>query len=64
MRKVMPSNYRLFQVADLICTFELISLKNDNHILSKSEEVFFGSIRDMKKNYLKPLSKKKFQQNK
>lgn len=60
MRKVTPANYRLFQVADLICTFELISLKSEHHILSKSEESFFGSMRDMKKNYLKPLLKKKF----
>lgn len=60
MRKVTPANYRLFQVADLICTFELISLKNEQHILSKTEENFFGSMRDMKKNYLKPLRGKKF----
>ena len=60
IRKVTPVNYRLFQVADLICTFELISLKSEHHILSKSEENFFGSMRDMKKNYLKPMLKKKF----
>lgn len=28
VRKVFPSNYRLFQVADLICTLELINKKN------------------------------------
>lgn len=60
IRKVTPVNYRLFQVADLICTFELISLKSEHHILSKSEENFFGSMRDMKKNYSKPMLKKKF----
>ncbi|MBQ1995421.1 MAG: DUF3800 domain-containing protein [Clostridia bacterium] len=60
IRKVTPVNYRLFQVADLICTFELIYLKSEHHILSKSEENFFGSMRDMKKNYLKPMLKKKF----
>ncbi len=57
-RKVIPADYRLFQVADLICTLELIKLKNEHHILSKSEEDFFGSMRDMKKNYLKPIEKK------
>ena len=28
-RKVLPSEYRLFQVADLICTLELIRLKKE-----------------------------------
>ncbi len=60
-RKVLPVNYRMFQVADLVCTLELISMKNLNNMLSKSESAFFGSIRDLKKNYLKPLEKKKFQ---
>lgn len=60
MRKVLPADYRLFQVADLICTLELISLKNENHMLSKSEKDFFSSMRDMKKNYIKPLLKKRF----
>ena len=59
-RKVIPADYRLFQVADLICTLELVSMKEQRHILSKSEEGFFGSIRDMKKNYLKPLADKRF----
>lgn len=60
IRKVIPTDYRLFQVADLICTLELIDLKNKNHILSKSETEFFGSIRDMKKNYIKPILKKRY----
>ena len=59
-RKVLPADYRLFQVADLFCTLELICLKDTYHILSKSEEVFFGSMRDMKKNYLKPMLKKRY----
>ena len=59
-RKVLPADYRLFQVADLFCTLELICLKHQHHILSKSEEAFFGSIRDMKKNYLKPMLSKRY----
>lgn len=59
-RKVIPSQYKLFQVADLLCTFELIQLKMEYSTLSKSELSFFGNIRDLKKNYLKPLAKKKF----
>ena len=59
-RRVLPSNYRLFQVADLICTFELLRLKMEKHNLSKSEKLFFGSERDLKKNYLKQITKKAF----
>lgn len=63
-RKVLPSEYKLFQVADLCCTFELIRLKLDNSELSSSEKRFFGNNRDLKKNYLKPLSKKEFRYKK
>lgn len=59
-RKVMPENYKLFQVADLFCTMELVRLKIDNNMFSKSEEIFFGNKRDLKKNYLKPLKKKEW----
>ncbi len=57
-RKVMPADYRLFQVADLICTLKLTELKMEKHQLSKSEIFFFNDERTLKKNYLKPLSKK------
>lgn len=59
-RKVMPSEYKLFQAADLLCTIQLIRLKLENHTFSKSEKAFFGNIRDLKKNYIKPLSKKEW----
>ena len=59
-RKVMPSEYKLFQAADLLCTLELVRLKLENNMFSKSEKTFFGNIRDLKKNYLKPLSKKEW----
>ncbi len=58
-RKVMPSDYRLFQVADLVCTLKLTELKMQQHSLSKSELLFFGDERTLKKNYLKPISSKK-----
>lgn len=57
-RKVLPSEYRLFQVADLICTLKLTELKLKNHSLSKSEKYFFGDERTLKKNYLKPMKNK------
>lgn len=59
-RKVMPSQYKLFQVADLLCTMYLIQLKMEDNHLSKSELTFFGNQRDLKKNYLKPLSQKEW----
>ena len=59
-RKVMPAEYKLFQAADLLCTLELVKLKLENNMFSKSEKSFFGNIRDLKKNYLKPLSKKEW----
>lgn len=59
-RRVLPTEYKLFQVADLLCTMELIYLKLDNNLFSKSEMLFFGNIRDLKKNYLKPLRKKEW----
>ncbi|MBQ5361769.1 MAG: hypothetical protein IIU63_00335, partial [Clostridia bacterium] len=59
-RKVIPTDYRLFQVADLFCTLELICLKDEHHILSKSEQSFFGSMRDMRKNYMKPIHKLRY----
>ena len=58
-RRVKPSEYKLFQVADLMCTLELLSLKADSGSFSNSEKEFFTSVRDFKKNYLKPVLKKK-----
>ena len=57
-RKVIPADYRLFQVADLICTLKLTELKLSAHQLSKSELFFFQDERVFKKNYLKALDKK------
>lgn len=59
-RKVLPSEYKLFQAADLLCTMELIRLKLDNNSFTKSEMIFFGNLRDLRKNYLKPLQKKEW----
>lgn len=59
-RKVMPSEYKLFQVADFVCTMQLVKLKIGSSLFSKSEINFFGSPRDLKQNYLKPLKKKEW----
>lgn len=58
IRKVTPSDYSLFQAADMLCTLELAKAKTESVGLSKSEDAFFGSVRYLKKNYLKPISKK------
>lgn len=60
VRKVVPSDYRLFQVADLICTLELLSVKMENGQLSNSEERIFHSKRELKKDFLKGIKKKEF----
>ncbi len=59
-RKVVPSEYRLFQVADMVCTLKLTELKMLNHSLSKSELLFFNDERTLKKNYLKVIETKSF----
>lgn len=57
-RKVKPVDYKLFQIADLLCTMELLAEKAEKKSFSRSEREFFGDIRDFKKNYLKHLKKK------
>lgn len=57
-RKVKPVEYKLFQVADLICTMELLAKKADNNLFSRSENEFFGGVRNFKKNYYKWIRKK------
>lgn len=59
-RKVLPKDYKLFQAADLICTLKLLSLKCENHELSKSELLLFHNERELKKAFLKPIKKKEF----
>ena len=57
-RKVAPVQYKLFQVADLICTMELLKEKAEAKALSKSETEFFYSEREFRKNYLKYILSK------
>ena len=53
--------YLLFQVADLICTTELVATKLERGTpLSKSEIQFFGSPRKFKHKFLNSLRKKRF----
>lgn len=52
-RKVTPADYKLFQVADLVCTLELLARKAESSGFTKSEQEFFGSPRTFRKDFLK-----------
>ncbi len=60
IKRVIPSDYRLFQAADLLCSMELLKLKIESASVSESEREFFGNMRDLRKNYLKPLKRKQW----
>jgi len=62
-RKVTPSDYRLFQVADLICTLELLRAKMADNALSGSDIYFFGDRRSLKKNYIDRISRFRYPGN-
>jgi len=57
-RRVKPSEYKLFQVADFICTMKMIELKYKNKVASKSESYFFKNEKVFKKQYLNILIRK------
>lgn len=58
-KKVAPSDYKLFQAADMLCTLELLALKRDKKCLSKSELKFFKSGKDLFKSYIRAIRKKR-----
>ncbi|WP_242369788.1 DUF3800 domain-containing protein [Adlercreutzia muris] len=61
VRKITPSEYRLSQAADMLCTLELMREKSENGIgMSKSELIFFESRRRLSKVFLKTLKKLEF----
>ena len=56
---VKPSRYRLFQVADLICTLHLLELKLKEGLpFSKSEQQFFGGPKKFRHNVLRYIKAK------
>ena len=56
VRKVSPVDYKLFQVADLICTLEHIKAKIDTGQFSNSEEEFFSSRQLFKKDFWRKIN--------
>ena len=61
VRKINHVDYRLAQVADLVCTLELLRIKEQNGMkMSRSEEIFFESRRRLNSVFLKTLRKMEF----
>ncbi|SEF09481.1 DUF3800 domain-containing protein [Jiangella alba] len=65
VRKVIPSDYSLFQAADLCCTLALLRKKIEADGLSSSERDFFSTSKDsaeraLKKGYFKTMDRMKF----
>lgn len=58
-RKAEPQKYRLLQLADFVCTFELLNLKRNEKRLSNSEEQFFYKPQELKKTFLKSVINKR-----
>ena len=55
-QNVHPMDYRLFQIADLICTLNLIERRLDMGLpMTRSEMRFFGGPRDFKRNVLRKI---------
>ena len=52
-RIIKPEDYYLFQVADLVCTLELLSLKISD--LNKQENLFFKSGKKLQRNYINKI---------
>ena len=57
-RSAQPSEYRLSQAADYICTMELTAIKYAEHTATATDEKFFGKWSDFKKGILKETRKK------
>ena len=60
INKVIPSQYKLFQAADLFCYFKLLSLKLDNKTISGNEIKFFEKPNNIYRNYIKKFNKLEF----
>lgn len=61
VRKINHVDYRLAQIADLVCTLELLRIKEQYGMkMSRSEEIFFESRRRLNSVFLKTLRKMEF----
>ena len=56
--KTPQSQNPFMQIADLFAYIELLKYKVNKGYLTRSETLFFGGMRSLKHNYLKPLNEK------
>jgi hypothetical protein len=59
-KKINPADYKLCQAADMFCTMELLALKAERMMISKSELSFFSSEKNLRKPYLNTVQKKRY----
>lgn len=59
-KKSLQKDYKLLQVADLVCTAKLTELKMTRKSLSQSERNILGSDKEIRRLLLQPLRKKEF----
>ncbi len=57
-RKASPSEYRLAQVADFLCTVELAAIKYESHEETATDTKIFGSAKAFRRNYLRLIRRK------
>ena len=60
--KSQQKDYKMLQVADLICTSELVRLKMNSKTLSRSERYMLGNDKNIEKLLFKPLRNKQFKE--
>lgn len=58
-RRIRPSDFRLSQTADLLCTIELLADKASDNGLTRSDLIFFESRRRLLKDYVKTIRTKR-----
>lgn len=59
-RQARPQQYKLLQVADFICTMELLKIKLEKNSLTSSEQKFFYKPQELKKSFIKPVIKLRY----
>ncbi|MBR2402911.1 MAG: DUF3800 domain-containing protein [Lachnospiraceae bacterium] len=58
-RRAEPQKYRLLQVADFVCSMELLKIKREEKRLSKSEDKFFYKPQELQKPFLRSIEEKR-----
>jgi hypothetical protein len=57
-RVVKPYDYKLFQISDYICSFELLRIKQEAGQLASAEKKFFYKPQELSKQFLREIRKK------